>query len=188
MLTIAGVDSNGNERNPESVGVPPVREASAIGKKSKKCSGKINPKQRRQQSSGSKKDSRRRVCSRVFRVFHATGKHTQQIAGFRVCSRFSGVPDNRQACSGFRVFGFAAGFSGVPDDRQTHSRVSGFRQSFGFCSRFIFRSSEGSDSDLDTLDKNKQASVIRLEKNGSTGCTDACMQSVTRLDLTRLDI
>ena len=33
MLTVVGVNSNGNERNPESVGVPPVREALAIGKK-----------------------------------------------------------------------------------------------------------------------------------------------------------
>jgi hypothetical protein len=39
--TVVGVDSNGNERNPESVGVPPVREAEVIGKiKIKKCSGK----------------------------------------------------------------------------------------------------------------------------------------------------
>ncbi len=113
-------------------------------------------------------------------VFQTTGKHTQQITAFRVCSRFLGVPDNRQAHSGFRVFGFAStqrvsgfrvcsGFSGVPDDRQTHSRVSGFRQSFGFLQQIYLRSSEGSNGDLDTLDKNKQASVIRLEKNGSTG-------------------
>jgi hypothetical protein len=128
--------------------------------------GKNKPEAEAAAKQRQQKDSRRRVCSRVFGVFQTTGKHTADCRFFRVCGRFSGVQTTDKHTAGF-------GFSGLQFrffrcSRRQANKQQGFRFSaeFRILQQICFRSSEGSDGDLDALDKNKRRASSGSRRTG----------------------
>jgi hypothetical protein len=155
MLTVVGVNSNGNERNPESVGVPPVREASAIGKKNKKCSGKINPKRKSGRKAAAAEKAADGRCAAGFSGCSRRQASTQQSTGFVGLQQIFRCSDDRQTHNGFRVSGLQFKFFGCSRRQANKQQGFGFSAEFRIWQQIYFRSSEGSDGDLDTLDADK---------------------------------
>jgi hypothetical protein len=87
--------------------------------------GKNKPEaEKRQESSGSRKGSRRQVCSRVFGVFQTTSKHT---AEHRVCWFAADFQMFRRQTDTQRVSGFRFAVQVFRVFQTTGKQTAGFR-------------------------------------------------------------